>query len=1407
MAKIRRRFAGRRVEYNPPTMTPASSSMAELLGQSPAMAAIREQVARLLRRQAEAGRLPPILIEGETGTGKGLLARSIHRRSIRAAAPFVDINCAAIPENLLEAELFGFERGAFTDARHAKPGLFQAAHRGVLFLDEVGLLPDVIQGKVLKVIEERVVRRLGSVQADPTDIWIIAATSDDLPGSTRARRFREDLYHRLAALTLRLPPLRERGDDVVLLAEHFLARACTDYRLPTKTLDGGARQALLHYPWPGNVRELSNVMERVALLSDDRCVTATALDLLGRASTAHPGDERTELPPLREAVGDVERRRIVQILTETGWNVSRAAARLGIPRSSLRYRLEKYGLQPSGAGPLPSDAGVRPVGAADPRETAGGPGGRPIDWQDRHLALLQVLLASDVEEEPSSRAQRLVHTVLGKVQSLGGRLEEQGARGFVAVFGLEPVEDACTRAAHAALAVQNAVQRAREADSRAPPLTCALHAGHLLAGLAGARVVIDMHARHRARAVLEALSTGAEDRTILVSEAAAPLLERRFQLEPVSGPVAGAGRVYRLVAREPTGYGLAGRPLTPFVGRASEMALLDGVRARVAAGHGQVVALVGEPGVGKSRITYELARAASERGWVALEGHAASYGAATAYLPLVDLLRRYFRLDDADGPPAVRDKVRSRLAAFPDHGLAAIIPAVLAALGDSIEDDEWRRLDPPQRRERILEGVKRVLLRESQVQPLLVLFEDLHWIDAETQAFLDRLVESLPTARVLLLVNYRPEYRHDWGSKTYYRQLQIDPLPPESSEALLDALLGSDTPLGHVKRLVIERTEGNPFFIEESVRSLVETGVLAGERGAYRLTRVVQGLQVPATAQALLAARIDRLPPEDKRLLQVVSVVGKDVPFALLQVVADLPGEALRRGLDRLQAAEFLYETGLYPDLEYSFKHALTHEVTYSGLLHAPRRELHARIVDAIETLQRDRLGEQIERLAHHALRGELREKAVDYLRQAGLKAAARSAPQEARVWFEQALDILETLPEGRSTLEQAFEIRLELRPVMQQLGEARRMMERLREAEALAERLNDDRRRGRVCALATNDHSRLSELDEALATGARALEIAGRLGDVRLRILTTSFLGQTHYYRGEYERAVELATDNLAALPADWVYEHFGNSAPASVYDRACLVRSLAELGRFAEAAEYEAEAIRIAESTQHAFTIAAAHWAAGTLHLLKGDWGKARSLIEHEIAVVQAGNLVYLLPFVVAASAWVLAQLGEAGEALTRRREGEQLLERHAARGILSGRTWVYHSLGRACLLLGRLDEARRLADRAVETAPSQRGFAAHALQLLGETAAHPDQLDAEAGEAYYRQALALAEPRGMRPLVAHCHLGLGELYRRTDEREQAETHLATATTMYREMGMAYWLEQADGNVRARARQPGVR
>jgi len=521
------------------------------------------------------------------------------------------------------------------------------------------------------------------------------------------------------------------------------------------------------------------------------------------------------------------------------------------------------------------------------------------------------------------------------------------------------------------------------------------------------------------------------------------------------------------------------------------------------------------------------------------------------------------------------------------------------------------------------------------------------------------------------------------------------------------------------------------------------------------------------------------------------------VPFALLQTIADASEDDLRRALGHLQAAEFLYEASIFPDLEYTFKHALTHEVAYGSVLQDRRRRLHARIVQAIETLYPERLEEQIERLAHHAVRGDLHEQAVTYLRQAGLKAAARSALHDARTYFDQALSIVETLPETESTLQTGFEIRLELRQTLAQLGEIARALERLLEAEALAERLNDDRRRGRACAFMTTIHVQLGEPEEAIASGTRALAIAERLGDLRLRILTTSYLVQAHFSRGEHERVVQLATDNLGVLPADWVYEFFGANQPVSVFDRGHLMVSLAELGRFAEAVEPEAEAIRIAARTQHAFTVAIVHNFAGAVHLLRGDWAQARSLFEHAEAVFKAGNVASLLFQSVVPSALVLAQLGEASEGLSRLREGEQLLERRAARGGVGSLGQYYRRLGRAALVLGRLDDAQRLGHRGLEPFPRQPGFAAHAFHLLGDIATHPERFDAERGETYYRQALALAEPRGMRPLVAHCHLGLGKLCVRTGKREQAREYLTTATTMYREMDMPFYLEQAEAEL----------
>ena len=1020
------------------------------------------------------------------------------------------------------------------------------------------------------------------------------------------------------------------------------------------------------------------------------------------------------------------------------------------------------------------------------------------------------LLADRDPEEARKLLDPVLEHMMEAVHCYEGTVNQVMGDGIMALFGAPLAhEDHAVRACYAALRMQESVTHyAEEAFHRHGipiEIRVGLNSGDVVVRTIGSDLHMDYTAVGQTTHLAARMEQMARPGTILLTPDTLTLAEGFVQVTARgSAPVKGLAtpiELFELTGASPVRsrlHAAVSRGLTRFVGRDAEIDRLREALARADEGHGQVVAIVGEPGVGKSRLAWEFTHSHRSQGWLVLETASVSYGKATTYFPVIDLLRRYFGIEPRDDDRKMREKVTGKLLSL-DRALEPTLAAFLSLLEVPLEDPEWARLDPPQRRRQTQDGLKRLLLRESQVQPVLLVVEDLHWIDSETQAWLDLLVESVPTARVLLLVNYRPEYGHAWGSKTYYQQVRLDTLPTTSATELLDALLGTANGLEELKRLLIERTQGNPFFLEESVRSLVETRALVGERGAHRLAGPIKSLELPATAQAILAARIDRLAPGDKRLLQAAAVIGKDVPLPLLEAIAEESEEALRQALGRLQAAEFLYEARLFPELEYTFKHALTHEVTYGGLLQARKLALHARILKALERLHADRLGEHVERLAYHALRGEQHEKAVSYLRQAGGKAAMRSVPQDARSCFEQALSVLETGSESDTTLEQAFEIRLELRPVLTQLGEPRQALDRLREAEALSERLNDESRRGRVSALVTGVQNDLGELDDALLTGTRALEIADRHGDLKLRILSMSYLEEAHWYRGEYERVVELATDALAILPADWNHEYLGMITPASVYARIWLVQSLAELGRFREGAEHAAEVTRLAEQTHHAYTIGVAYFSASQLRILEGDWVKARPLTNRYVTEARTGNMVLHLPWSVAVSAWVLAQLGEASEPLALLLEGEHLLDRQEAEGIFACRSWGYEALGRAALRLGRLDEARRLGERAVESAAGQLGSAAHGWHLLGEAAAHPDRFDGDRAGEHYRRALTLAEPRGMRPLVAHCHLGLGMLHTRAGNRHDAQSHVSVAEGMYREMGMQFYLAKATTAMRA--------
>ena len=1367
------------------------STLRDLIGESPAIEALRQDIRRLLGARTT-GRLPAVLLQGETGSGKGLVASILHGDGPRAKGPFVDVNCAAIPETLLEAELFGFERGAFTDARRAKPGLFQTAHRGTIFLDEVGLLPDLLQAKLLTVLEERTVRRLGATEAERVDVWVVSATNADLRAAVRERRFREDLYHRLAVLTLTVPPLRDRGPDILLLAERFLARACQEYGLPARRLASDAEARLRAHRWSGNVRELANVIERVALLAESETVTAemlgldepTAIDAADPRSGVHLASAR-----------DAKREDLQSTLERTGWNITHTAARLGLSRTTVRARIERYQLRQGQvtdvASPVEASRAdrVRPASHSPvvPTRLVEAPASPSvIRWERRPVTFVRVTLVLGNEEDLPDTS-RTLELIVDKIRTFGGRIEEIGQGSLDATFGVEPLEDATRRAANAALTLV----KGAESGEVAAKVRVALHAATVLVGRISDTAEIERADKRVASDELDALLAAAEPGAIVLTSATGPLLDRRFKLGTLSEAPGGGRRPLVLSGRRGTGLGFSGR-MGSFVGRTHEMDLLETRWAAAAEGRGQVVGIVGDPGVGKSRLLWEFARRRSEHARV-LEATVEVLAMPTPYGPVIELLRSYLGLAPGEDLRAVRAKVVEHVQDL-DPAFAPLVPPLLALLDVAPDEPEWRMLDSPQRRQRTLDAVKALFLRESRRRPLVLAVEDVHWLDSESQAVLDTLVDGLPTANLLLIVTYRPEYRHRWGSYSYYTQLRVDPLRLSSATEFVHGLLGEHPSLADIPGRLVEWTGGNPLFLEEMVSNLAETGTLSGERGAYRLAAPVTSLQVPASVEEVLAGRIDRLDEGARALLQASAVIGRDVSYAILSPVAGTPDPGLREGLSVLREAEFLYEASTFPASEFTFKHALTQAVAYQSLPAGRRRALHARVLEAVEAIYADRPTEHVDRLAHHAFLGEVWDKALVYSRQAGAKAATRSANSEAVACFARALTALAYLPASREGTEQAIDLHLQLANSLVPIADFGAIGEHLRKAEELAQLLEDLPRLGRVLSFMSAYTWLIGDHHRSVEYGRRALDIAESVNDLTLRVRTNLGLGQTYHVLGEYQRAVAVLEQNVADLQGDLLGRRFGMVGVASVLSRSWLVWCMSELGEFDRVFPRAEEAVRIADAMNHPYSQLTAYFAMGCFRLCRGEIDDAVAVLERALELCRQWDTQMRLWF-----SGVAPALGHAYALSGRAAEAIPLLEKAVEQAVVSGNMFGQSLrtiwLAQALLVGNRPADAQRVASEALVLAHRhrERGHEVWIHGIIGDIAVQVEPSETAAQRAYQEQ-IALAHELGMRPRLAIGHLGLGRSYRRTGQVSKASEHLETAVALLSNMKMRLWRETAE-------------
>ena len=1017
------------------------------------------------------------------------------------------------------------------------------------------------------------------------------------------------------------------------------------------------------------------------------------------------------------------------------------------------------------------------------------------------------LLADRDPEDARALLDAVLERMMEAVHRYEGTVNQVMGDGIMALFGA-PVahEDHAVRACYAALRMQRSVGRYADELRRRQgidvQIRVGINSGDVVVRSIGSDLNVEYSAVGQTTHLAARMEQLARPGTTLITDATRRLVDRYVDIEP-HGPVPVKGlkqpvEVFELRGAAPASrVQTAAASLTRFLGRDEELRMLERLLEGAAAGAGGVVGIAGEAGVGKSRLLWEFTRSTRTQAWLLLEASAVAYTKAIPYAPITAMLTRYFHVESSDDAAGIRAKVSGKVLEL-DPALHWAVPAILSLGNISADDPEWDALEPPERRRRIFGAVTRIVLRESERQPVLVILENLQWADSETTALAESLAVEIRNARVLLLGSYRSEHRPAWRERPDTTEIRLAPLSARSAEALVEEFLGPTPELQPLTRLLVDRTGGNALFLEESVRALIEDEVLVGDRGAYRLAKPLGSIDIPDRVQAVLAARIDRLPEQRKSFLQAGAVIGKDLPFSLLQAVADVPHDELLGNLADLEEAQFLEITSLYPDLAYSFRHALTHDVVYSTLLKEQRRRLHARIVDALEALYPDRRAEHVERLGHHALGAELWFEAVGYLREAAAKAVARSANREAVAFLEQALGALAHVPESGDTARQAIDVRLDMRPPLLQLGRLEEIRRLSEEAARMAEELGDEARQARAYAYLINYHYLRGEPARALEYGERCLGIAERLGDRVLVSVSRRYMGHAYHAQGQGRLAVRALQDNAEALARDVEREPSTAAVTAYVSTCAWLAFTLADLGEFDSAETWADRARAEAEARRHPYSEAIALTLSGQVAALRGQLERAVAPLTRALAICRESSLTVWQAIPASLLGHCLVTLDRKEDGLALLEEGVRLSDEVGVRAYLA--RWVT-LLGEGFLAVGDLRRAADIAERAIELARAhgERGHEAAALRLLADVLAAMDPPLLATATEHYTAAIALADELALRPLLARAHLGLGQAHRRAGRAPEAEAHLASAIVLFSDLGMWAWLDRSEPDLRA--------
>ncbi len=984
--------------------------------------------------------------------------------------------------------------------------------------------------------------------------------------------------------------------------------------------------------------------------------------------------------------------------------------------------------------------------------------------------------------------------LMENIHRFEGSINQFTGDGVMALFGA-PVahEDHAQRACHAALAIQRALKD-YGADFKKTygidfAMRIGLNSGPVVVGSIGDDLRMDYTAIGNTTNLASRMETLAEPGTILVSTSTHRLTKDFFQFESI-GTVKIKGltdpqEAYQLIKTGDVGTRIAAsvaKGLTPFVGRKNSMSVLQGVYANLQAGFGQVVGIVGEAGVGKSRLLLEFINSLAEEKFTYLEGRCLHYGSTMSYLPVLDIIRSYFEIKTNDSDFIIKTKLETRIDKLNSNLRPSLAP-IEELLGIKNDDEAFSGLDPQQKRERTFEAIRDLFLRISQEHPLIIAVEDLHWIDRTSEDFLDYLLGWLANSKIMLLLLYRQEYTHHWGSKSYYTQIGLSQLRTASSTKLLQAILEGNEIAPEIRELILARAAGNPLFIEEFTRTLLENGTIKCEERCYILDRRAAQMDVPDTIQGLIAARIDRLEENIKRTMQVASVIGRDFAYRILQSTTGMHDE-LKAYLLNLQVLEFIYEKCLFPELEYIFKHALIQEVTYYSLLTARRKELHRKVGQAMAEHFAGRLNEYSNVIGEHFLRGEDWERAYVYLSRAGDAAIRLYAHAEARTHFTDSLEALEHMEDTEKNVRRQIDTIIKLTGSSWLTDPADVLLKRLDKAERLLSSLSDSAERSpedalflaRVHFWKGRAYYQRGDMREALGYYKQVLPVAQQADDAELLVIPTGAIGQALVVQGHLEKGTTMLSQAIPvfAKMARW---------PQWIQAKSFYGAAIAGMGDWKQGLSEGQDALTKSHEFRSFTGIGVSQNCIGYAYLFGGEPQRAMEAAQAAVeAAKQSKDLIYQYVGY-ALWAWSAGRCGQLDIAADKMIRSDEVARQLGGKVIMSDVSLAARA--EITLLKGEWTEAIELARQTLEVAQMTGAAwsAGVAYRVWGQALVNLDPPGWEEAEKQFAESIKVLEIGKNRLEAARTHLVWGKVCRDHGDTAAAHYHWELANRQFTE------------------------